>query len=110
MNRLAMSNAGSALLRLLSARAGVPRNRILLTEVESVEWRSLTFNGERHHLRLRVSDPESAMVVDRMCDGIGECELSAPGLIVVDIAVVERSELTDGSTSVVIEALTISDD
>ena len=82
----------------------------MLTEVESVEWRSLTFNGERHHLRFRISDPESAMIVDRMCDGIGECELSAPGLIVVDIAVVERSELTDGSTSVVIEALTISDD
>jgi hypothetical protein len=82
----------------------------LLTEVESVEWRSLTFNGERHQMRLRISGPESAAVVDRMCDGIGECELSAPGLIVVDIAVVARGALADGSTTLAIEALTISDD
>jgi hypothetical protein len=110
MNRMAMSNAGSALLRLLSARAGVPRNRILLTEIESVEWRSLTFIGERHQMRLRVSEPESATTVDRMCDGIGECELSAPGLIVVDISVVARSTLADRSTIVTIEALTVNDD
>lgn len=110
MNRLAMSNAASALLRLLTARAGVPRNRILLTEIESVEWRSLTFNGERHWMRLRVSEPDSGMIVDRMCDGIGECELSAPGLIVADILVVARSALADGSTCVAIEALTVNDD
>ena len=83
MNRLAMSNAGSTLLRLLIARAGVPRNRILLTEIESVEWRSLTFNGERHRMSLRVSEPDSVIIVDRMCDGLVECELSAAGLIVV---------------------------
>ena len=110
MNRLAMSNPGSALLHLLSARAGVPRNRILLTEFESVEWRSLTYNGERHRIGLRVSDPDSATIVDRMCAGIGECELSAPGLIVVDILVVARNVLADGSTSVAIEALTVNDD
>lgn len=110
MNRLAMSNAGSALLRLLVTRAGVPRNRILLTEIESVEWRSLTFNRERHRMRLRVSEPESAIIVERMCDRIGESELSAPGLIVVDILVVEHSALPDGSTCVAIEALTVNDD
>ena len=110
MNRLAMSNAGSTLLRLLIARAGVPRNRILLTEIESVEWRSLTFNGERHRMSLRVSDPDSATIVDRMCDGLSECELSAAGLIVVDIVVVARNATADGSTSVAIEALTVNDD
>ena len=50
MNRIAMSSAASGLLRALIARSGIPRNRILLTDAQSTDWRSLTFTGERHLL------------------------------------------------------------
>jgi len=48
MNRIAMSSAAAALLRALTERAHVARDRTLLTDAESVDWRSLTFTDERH--------------------------------------------------------------
>lgn len=111
MNKLAMSNAASALLRVLIARAGVPRDRILLTAVHSVDWQSLTFSGERHHVSLRVTGSDSASGVGRMLDGLEDAEFSIPGIIVADIAVLgEPDRAPDGSTSVTIEALTVGDD
>ena len=76
MNRLPMSAAASSLLRALIARAGVPRERILLTDAHSIDWRSLTFTGERHQLGLRVPGPDSRAIVERMCAGLEEaaCE------------------------------------
>jgi hypothetical protein len=111
MNKLPMSNAAAALLRVLIARAGLPRDRILLTDAQSVDWRSLTFTGERHHISLRVTGSDSASGVGRMLDGIEDAEFSIPGMIVADIAVLgEPERALDGSTSVTIEALTVSDD
>ena len=111
MNRVAMSSAAAALLRALIARAGVARDRILLTEVQSVDWRSLTFTGERHQIELRVPGSQSAAIVARMCSGLEEAEFSIPGVIVADIGVTDtRSHILDGSTSVTIEALTVADD
>jgi hypothetical protein len=43
MMRLAISPAAAALLRALIARACADRDRILLTEVHSTDWQSLTF-------------------------------------------------------------------
>lgn len=59
MMRLAMSDAAAGLLRALLGRSGVPRNRILLTRIRSVDWQSLTFVGERHELELRIPGPGS---------------------------------------------------
>jgi hypothetical protein len=111
MNRIPMSAAASALLRALAGRAGVPRDRILLSDVQSVDWRSLTFTGERHLIELRVRQPHSSAVVQRMCAGLEDAEFSIPGVIVADIAVAGApSSGFDGSTKVTIEALTVSDD
>ncbi len=111
MNRIAMSSAASALLRILTARAHVPRDRILLSDAESVDWRSLTFAGERHVLCLRIPGPESAEIVQRMCAGLEEAEFSIPGVIVADLCVADGPRWAlDGSTAVTIEALTISED
>lgn len=108
MNRLPMSSAASALLRALIARSGVPREAVLLTDVQSVDWRSLTFNGERHILELRIPGPLSWDIVRRMCDGLADAEFSIPGAIVADINVVgSPTRALDGSTSVMIEALTV---
>ena len=110
MIKIAMSPAASALLRALIARAGVPRDRILLTDVQSIDWQSLTLTGERHQIELRVPGPRSREVVERMCDGLEDAEFSIPGIIVADIAVLgEPRAALDGSTSLVIEALTIGE-
>jgi hypothetical protein len=110
MNRIAMSAAASGLLRALIARAGVPRDRILLTEVRSTDWQSLTFVGERHELCLRVLGPGSHQIVERICAGLDDAEFVIPGQIVGDIAVVRTPVRDrDGSTSVSIEALTIAE-
>jgi hypothetical protein len=111
MNRIAMSPAASALLRALVARAGVPHDRILLSDAQSVDWRSLTFTGERHLLQLRVPGPDSMRAVERMCAGLEDAEFSIPGIIVADIGVVRApSPALDGSTSLTIEALTVTED
>jgi hypothetical protein len=108
MNRIPMSATASALLRALVARAGVSRDRILLIDVRSVDWQSLTFIGERHHFELRVAGPDSTQVVSRLCDGIEDAEFSIKGQIVADIGLVQGPwRKSDGSTSIVIEALTV---
>ncbi len=111
MNRIAMSSTASSLLRLLTGRASVPRDRILLSDAQSVDWRSLTFSGERHVLTLRIPAPDSASIVQRMCAGLEEAEFRIPGVIVADICVADGPRwAADGSTSVTIEALTVSED
>ncbi|MGN6848618.1 MAG: hypothetical protein ACTHJK_03930 [Sphingomicrobium sp.] len=111
MIRIAMSTAAAALLRALIARSGATRDRILLTDAKSVDWRSLTLNGERHVIDLRVSGPDSSEVVERMCAGLEDAEFSIPGIIVADIAVIgEPTRSADGSTSFTIEALTVAED
>jgi hypothetical protein len=111
MMKIAMSPAASALLRILAARAGVQRNRILLSDVHSRDWQSLTFAGERHHLCLRVTGGDSGLVVGRMCEGLEDAEFSVPGLLVADIGVVGMPRRApDGATEVDIEALTICSD
>lgn len=106
-----MSSAASGLLRSLVARAKVERDRILLTEVCSTDWQSLTFTGERHHFAFRVIGRDSAAAVERMCLGLEDAEFSIPGALVADIGVVEGPRAAaDGSTEIILEALTVSDD
>ena len=111
MNRLPMSLGASSLLRALVGRAGVARDRVLLTHVQSADWRSLTFSGERHQIELRITPLNAHTIVDRMCLGLEEAEFSIPGVIVADIGVAAApSHGLDGSINVTIEALTVSED
>jgi hypothetical protein len=109
MNRIAIAPVASALLRGLIDRAEVPRNKILLTEAITVEWCSLTFTGERHQLQLRIPPPDSRMIMKRMCDGLEDAEFNIPGAIVADIGFTAAPE-RHGSTTITIEALTVSAD
>ena len=103
-----MSRAASALLRALLDRAGDQRDRILLSEVHSVDWQSLTLAGERHSIRLRVVGPDAERLVGGFIDGIEDAEFSIPGLIVADIAVEGKPiREPDASVSLAIEALTV---
>lgn len=110
MMRIAMSVAAAGLFRALLARAGVSRDRILLTEFRSVEWQSLTFVGERHLIALRLVGPDSDEILSRLTTGLEDAELAIPGHIVADIALVgpPRPEV-DGAIAVDLEALTIAE-
>ena len=99
MNRLPLSAAASGLLRSLLARAPQDRDRILLTESQSVDWQSLTFVGERHEFRFRVPGPNAARIV-----GL----LTAAGGADITLSGEPRAE-HDGSVSFGIEALTIQE-
>jgi hypothetical protein len=110
MLKIAKSTAASGLLRALLARAGVPRDRILLTNLRSVDWQSLTFIGERHEISFRISGPHSDAVAKRLTHGLENADFVIPGQVVADIAVVGEPEQTgDGSTQLTIEALTIAE-
>jgi len=85
MLRIAMSAAASALFRALIARAGVPRDRILLSEWRSVDWQSLTFIGERHEVSMRIAGSDSREAAVRLVSGLEEAEFAIPGQIVVDV-------------------------
>lgn len=110
MLRMALSSAASGLLRALLERIGDQRDRILLSEVQSVAWQSLTFAGERHLMRLRVPGPDAELIVRRFTSGIEEAEFSIPGHIVADIAVAGiPARAPDGSITLEIEALTVDE-
>jgi len=105
-----LSEAASALLRALLARAGVSRDRILLSEVQSTDWQSLTFIGERHHVHLRIPGPGADAIVGRLTADLEDVEFAIPGHVVADIVLagpMRRDD--DGSISVELEALTIAD-
>ena len=108
MMKLALSPAAAGLLRALVARAGIDRDRILLTEFRSTDWQSLTFVGERHVMELRVPGPDANRLAERLTAGLAEAEFSIIGQIVADIGL-ERPPFRnpDGSVSLHIEALTI---
>ena len=57
MMKLAMSPAAAGLLRALLERAGVDRNRILLSEFRSTDWCSLTFAASGTASTFEFRDP-----------------------------------------------------
>lgn len=110
MMRMAMSPAASGLLRALVRRAGCARDRILLTELRSVEWQSLTFVGERHQLHLRIAGDDASSLAARIIDGLEDAEFVIPGAIVADVRCEHGPEpASDGAIGLRIEALTIED-
>lgn len=108
MNRLPLTSSAAALFRALAARAGLPPDRALLSHITTTDWHSLTLDGERHRIALRLTGPDSKCATVRLCDEIEEAEFTLPGWIVADIAI-ERGPLIapDGAVEIGIEALTI---
>lgn len=110
MMKLALSPAAAGLLRALVGRAGIDRDRILLTHFQSIDWQSLTFIGERHEMELRLPGPGARELAERLTMGLADAEFSIPGQIVADIGL-ERppTDNPDGSISLFLEALTIAE-
>lgn len=110
MLKIAISTAASGLLRALIARASGARDRILLTNLRSVDWQSLTFVGERHEISLRIAGPHADAVAQRLTHGLEDHVFVIPGQIVADISLARGPDRTaDGSAELTIEALTIAE-
>ena len=110
MMKLGLSPAAAGLLRALIARTGIDRDRILLSNYQSIDWQSLTFIGERHEIELRIPGPGADIIASRLTDGLAEAEFTVPGQIVADIAIQSApSHNSDGSMTLHLEALTITE-
>ena len=110
MMKLAMSTAAAGLLRALLARAGVDRNRILLSDFRSIDWNSLTFAGERHEITLRIPGPNASTVAALLIEGLEDADFTIPGQIVADITLAKPPvDQRDGSVLIEIEALTVAE-
>ena len=108
--KLALSPAAAALLRALLSRAGINRDRILLTDFRSIDWQSLIFVGERHEIELRIPPPDALSLANRISDRLSDAEFGVPGQIVADIGLDRApSANRDGSVTLHIEALTIAE-
>ena len=104
-----MSRAASGLVRALLGITADPAHRILLSDVRSVDWQSLTFAGERHELTLGLIGPHARSVAENFIDSLPDRELRVAGYIVADIAGTIAARDGNESVSVAIEALTISE-
>ncbi len=105
-----MSRAGTGLLRAILARTDQPADRILLVDFRSTDWHSLTFEGERHAMTLRIVGQDCAGVLARLTDGLEEHEFALAGQIVASIALTGPAvSETDGSLTLTVEALTLAE-
>ena len=104
-----MSCAATQLLPSLVERTGLARDRISIRRLQSVEWQSLTFTGERHEISLLINGPDSEAALGLLRNGLSEAIWSLQSHVVADILIVGEQLMNDGSIRVEIEALTLSD-
>ncbi|MCJ8191873.1 hypothetical protein [Sphingomicrobium aestuariivivum] len=110
MMRPPLSSAATSLLRAVINRTGLPRDRILLREFRSVDWHSLTYQGERHCISLRLPPPHAAETARALTDGLEDAEFEIGGHLVADIALAcPPIHGEDGSIGIEIEALTLAE-
>lgn len=107
MKRLALSRAASGLVRALLCRVPDSRDRILLSEIQSSDWHSLTLAGERHVITLRIIGDGARLIGSALTSRLADHEFSIPGIIVADIAAGRMKDEENRTVSVQIEALTI---
>ena len=121
MNRSAIGHVASALLRQIDALVRIdPQNRqetiLVIEDVQSTEWASLTFVGERFVFILRIDgDPAAAAAaVAAIEQRLGDLELSVPGHFIAEIRIVPSpvaasSDLDAGGWLFRVEALVLRD-
>lgn len=110
MNRPRMTAYATALLRLLLQRAGEDRNRIFLSCWSTVDWQSLTLEGERHEACFTIGGPDPLKFAALWLAGLSDAEFDLPRGFVADIEVTAGPRLRDdGAVEVEIGALTLDD-
>lgn len=105
-----MTAYATALLRCLLQRAGEDRNRVFLSHWATVDWQSLTLEGERHEAIFVISGDKPPAFAHLWLAGLADAEFDLPRGFVADIEVVKGPRLReDGAVEVEIGALTLDD-
>jgi hypothetical protein len=91
-------------------RAGEDRNRICLGHWSTVDWQSLTLEGERHEASFVISGDKPMAFAHLWLAGLGDAEFDLPRGFVADIEVMSGPRLReDGAVEVELGALTLDD-
>lgn len=110
MNRPRMTFYATALLRCLLQRAGEDRDRIFLSSWSTIDWQSLTMEGERHEASFVVSGDRAEAFAALWLAGLSDAEFDLPKGFVADIELNGRPTVReDGAVMVEISALTLND-
>ena len=99
-------DAGEELIRALRGNLVKFAVALDVAAPASRRWMSVTFAGERHRLRLRLSGANAAAAADAFLDGLSEREFELRGHILADIALIEENREGD-AVCLTLEALTV---
>jgi hypothetical protein len=103
-----MSSAAVRLLRALIERASCGRDWVLLSDIQSIDWQSLTLAGERHRIELKLLGVHARRNAELLVAGLADAEFDLGGQVLADIAVTNGPAISlDGTAALTIEALTI---
>ncbi len=83
---------------------------VVVEEIRSRSWASVTFTGARHELTFRVEGEGAAAAADEFLGGVEAREFQLRGHIVADIALVSEERNDSGDwVRISLEALTVED-
>lgn len=103
-------DAGARLVAALRAALADRPVRLLVEEEKSALWRSITFAGARHRLRLRIegAGDSAAAAGDALLGRFAELDFTLAGHLLADISAtrVERAP-ESGKVAIDLEALTV---
>ena len=106
--RTLTSDASAALRRALHAKLG-PRELFVIEEMRSRSWASVTFEGARHEVTLRLTGDGTRATTEQFLAGLEVEEFALRGHILADIVVVGRDDLADRDVRIRLEALTVEE-
>lgn len=102
-------DAASALLRAVrNAFAGFG-GALVVEEMRSRRWASITFTGARHELRFRLEGRTADEEAERFVSSLEAAEFALRGHVLADIALVSQVR-EEGRAVIEVEALTVEDD
>jgi hypothetical protein len=103
------TDAATALLRALRGAFGAFGGTLVVEELRSRRWASITFTGARHELRFRLEGPDAGAEATRFLATMEAAEFALRGHVLADIALVFETR-EEGCAVIAIEALTVEDD
>ena len=100
-----MSDHTTALLRALGRC--FPDHRLTAESIRSRDWASAAFAGVCHEIAFRIEGEGASAAADAFAEGLGDREVPMRRHILVEIALVARTDDAGGGVSMGVEALTI---
>jgi hypothetical protein len=81
---------------------------LVVEEITSRSWASVTFNGARHELAFRLEGPGAEQAADRFLANLDVAEFELRGHVLADIVLVSEDR-RPGCVRIGLEALTVED-